>query len=76
MKQKKTAAMTFLIDNVIREYAPGKLVLDFEGSNDKNLARFYRGFGAKEVEYLRLRKNKLNLLLNMFYKFKLLLKKE
>jgi len=73
---KKTAAMTFLIDNVIREYAPGKLVLDFEGSNDKNLARFYRGFGAKEVEYLRLRKNKLNLLLNVFYKFKLFLKKE
>ncbi len=72
---KKTAVMTFLIDSVIREYSPGELVLDFEGSNDKNLARFYRGFGAKEVEYLRLRKNNLNLLLNMFYKVKLLLKK-
>ena len=72
---KKTAAMTFLIDSVIRDYSPGELVLDFEGSNDKNLARFYKGFGAKEVEYLRLRKNNLNLLLNMFYKVKLFLKK-
>ena len=72
---KKSAAMTFLIDSVISEYAPGELVLDFEGSNDKNLARFYRGFGAKEVEYLRLRKNNLNLLLNLFYKVKKFLKK-
>lgn len=72
---KETAAMTFLIDSVIQEFSPGKLVLDFEGSNDKNLARFYRGFGAKEVEYLRLRRNTLNLFLNILYKAYLFLKK-
>lgn len=72
---KETAAMTFLIDSVIQEFSPGKLVLDFEGSNDKNLARFYRGFGAKEVEYLRLRRNTLNLFINILYKANLFLKK-
>ncbi len=72
---KETAAMTFLIDSVIREFSPGKLVLDFEGSNDKNLARFYRGFGAKEVEYLRLKRNTLSWFLNILYKLNLFLKK-
>ncbi len=73
---KETAAMTYLIDSVIREFSPGKLVLDFEGSNDKNLARFYSGFGAKEVEYLRLRRNSLNSIVHSFYKMSLLLKKQ
>ena len=53
--------MTFLIDSVIREFSPSKLVLDFEGSNDPNLARFYKGFGAKEVEYKSLIINRLPL---------------
>ena len=65
---KETAAMTYLIDSVIQEFSPGKLVLDFEGSNDKNLARFYKGFGAKEVEYARFRRNNLNIGLNILYK--------
>lgn len=73
---KETAAMTFLIDTVIKEFSPSKMILDFEGSNDKNLARFYKGFGAKEVEYLRFRRNKLNFFLNSLYKVKLFLKKE
>ena len=72
---KETAAMTFLIDSVIREFAPGKLVLDFEGSNNANLARFYKGFGAKEVTYPRLRINNLNIVLNIFYKLMLRIKK-
>ncbi len=64
---KKKGAMTFLIDGVIREYSPGKLVLDFEGSNDKNLARFYRGFGAKKVTYYRYRRNNMNMMLRLFF---------
>jgi hypothetical protein len=71
---KQNAAMTFLIDSVIQEFSPGKMVLDFEGSNDKNLARYYKGFGAKEVEYCRLRINKLNKVLNIFYKLSLSIK--
>lgn len=56
---KETGAMTFLIDSVIREFSPSQLVLDFEGSNDPNLARFYKGFGAKEIEYMGLEINRL-----------------
>ncbi|MCB2208112.1 MAG: GNAT family N-acetyltransferase [Bacteroidetes bacterium] len=71
---KETAAMTFLIDSVIREFAPGKLVLDFEGSNDTNLSRFYKGFGAKEVTYPRLRINNLNVFFKPLYKLMLRIK--
>ena len=48
---KESQAMTFLIDQVVREYAGQPLVLDFEGSNDENLARFYHGFGAEPIMY-------------------------
>lgn len=48
---KESQAMTFLIDHVVREYAGQPLVLDFEGSDDENLARFYHGFGAKPIMY-------------------------
>lgn len=48
---KESQAMTFLIDQVIREYAGQPLTLDFEGSDDDNLARFYQGFGSRPVSY-------------------------
>lgn len=60
---RKNGAMTFLIDNVIRKYSSGSKILDFEGSNNQNLARFYKGFGAKKTTYTRLRINRLNLFL-------------
>lgn len=56
---KENGAMTFLFDQVINEFAGTQVVLDFEGSNDENLARFYRGFGAKEVHYNVLKYNML-----------------
>jgi hypothetical protein len=56
---KEKGAMFLLIDSFIAENAHKNLVLDFEGSNDPNLARFYRGFGAKECVYLQARMNSL-----------------
>lgn len=56
---KKKGAMTVLIDTFIREHSGRELILDFEGSNDKNLARFYKGFGAEECVYLQVKKNSL-----------------
>lgn len=53
-------AMTLLIDTVIRSNSPGGRILDFEGSNNENLARFYKGFGAKKTTYTRLKINRLN----------------
>jgi len=56
-------AMTAIIDQYIREHSGKNLTLDFEGSNDDNLARFYKGFGSKECVYLQLRINKFPLIL-------------
>lgn len=50
-KGKACQAMTFLIDQVIREFSGRGCLLDFEGSDDPNLARFYLGFGSREVRY-------------------------
>ena len=57
---RENHAMTFLIDMVIKEYASKQAILDFEGSNDENLSRFYKGFGAKEILYPGIQENKLS----------------
>jgi hypothetical protein len=56
---RKAGAMSQIIDNFIRDHAGEKMKLDFEGSMDKNLARFYKSFGSKEVVYLQIKKNNL-----------------
>jgi len=48
---KQRQAMTYLLDQVIRKHAKQSVTLDFEGSDDVNLARFYLGFGGQEVKY-------------------------
>jgi hypothetical protein len=44
-------ALTYLIDSVIRESAPSQFILDFEGSDNDGLARFYKGFGSQQTHY-------------------------
>ena len=56
---KSNGAMSFLIDQFIKENSEKNLVLDFEGSSDPGLSRFYRSFGSKESVYLQIRKNDL-----------------
>lgn len=56
---RETRAMYGIIDGFIEENAGKKLILDFEGSNDENLARFYKGFGGKFFYYSGLRINRL-----------------
>ena len=58
-ESRTTGAMSFIIDSFITSHAAKKGVLDFEGSMDKNLARFYKSFGSKEVVYLQIKKNNL-----------------
>ena len=48
---RENGAMFLLVESVIRENAGKFAVFDFEGSNDQNVARFYKGFGAKEFTY-------------------------
>ena len=65
---RENRAMTLLLDSVIREYASSRTVFDFEGSNDVNLARFYRGFGAKKISYPGLRINNFSFPLKQIFK--------
>ena len=48
---KQTQAMTFMIDAVVHEFSGRQMTLDFEGSDDMNLARYYQGFGSTPVVY-------------------------
>jgi len=59
LESRQNGAMTFLFDRVIEEFSNSRVVLDFEGSNNENLARFYHGFGSKEVYYTVLKYNLL-----------------
>ena len=50
-KGKSTGAMLFLINEKIKSLSGSKLKMDFEGSNNVNLARFYKGFGGEHCVY-------------------------
>jgi hypothetical protein len=56
---RETGAMSALLERFISMHAGEKCVLDFEGSSDPNLYRFYKSFGSKENVYLQLRINRL-----------------
>jgi hypothetical protein len=62
---KNLNAMPFLIDSFIRQNAGKNLTLDFEGSNDVNLARFYKSFGSKECVYPQIKINRLPFPVNL-----------
>lgn len=66
---KEKYAMVLLLDTYIRENSEKNHILDFEGSNDLNLARFYKGFGSKPCYYYQLSLNKLNPLTNILVLF-------
>ncbi|HSN50167.1 MAG TPA: hypothetical protein VLR52_02970, partial [Bacteroidales bacterium] len=57
---KNKGAMFLLVDHLIRERAGSSGILDFEGSEDENMARFYKGFGAADTSYPMVRINRLS----------------
>ena len=57
---KELHGLTFLLDFVIEKYSGTQNILDFEGSDNDGLARFYKGFGGKGIFYQGLMFNKLN----------------
>lgn len=67
---RESGAMFFLISEFIKRNAGSDLVLDFEGSNDENLARFYKGFSSVEKHYLSIWKNNLPFPVRFFKKRK------
>ncbi len=60
---RNNGAMSLLVDHFIRENAGKEMILDFEGSSDANLSRFYSGFGSKECVFLHIRINKMPLII-------------
>ena len=65
---KDKHALTMLLDNVIREFSETQYTLDFEGSDNDGLARFYKGFGGAEVFYPEVKYNNLKGILKFIYK--------
>ncbi len=58
---RKNKAMYFLLDKMLKRSNSEQITWDFEGSNDENLARFYKGFGATNENYFSLKLNNLPL---------------
>ncbi|HYC40853.1 MAG TPA: GNAT family N-acetyltransferase [Chitinophagaceae bacterium] len=56
---RTSGASHALIDAFIKDHAGRSLLLDFEGSDIRNLAFFYSSFGAREEKYPALRLNRL-----------------
>jgi len=56
---KENGAVSYLINQYIFENSQKNIILDFAGSNDLNLARFYKSFGSKECIYFQLKINNL-----------------
>jgi hypothetical protein len=65
---RTSGASHLMIDHFILEHAGKKLLLDFEGSNIKNLAWFYSSFGATEEKYPGIKLNKLPPIVKLFKK--------
>ena len=59
-RSRDNGAMFLLLDTFIRDHSGQAIILDFEGSNDPNVARFYKGFGAGESFYYQVRINRLD----------------
>lgn len=56
---KKIGAMHFLIDKFIFENAASAQILDLEGSDIPDIARFYKSFGTESEKYYQIKINKL-----------------
>ena len=67
-KGKKYTSLFILLDFVIKKYANSGYVLDFEGSSNPGIRRFYRGFGAGDEQYFFKKINNLPFPLNLFKK--------
>jgi Acetyltransferase (GNAT) domain len=56
---KTIGASHMLIDAFIKDHATKNMLLDFEGSDIRNLAFFYSSFGAVEEKYAAIKLNRL-----------------
>lgn len=64
---KELSAMHFLMDAFIQKFAGSSMVLDFEGSNDPGISRFYMGFGSVMHHYQSVQINRLGSLKKLLH---------
>jgi len=55
---KENHGLTILLDYVIEKFSGSDKILDFEGSDNDGLARFYKGFAGEEKTYQGIRFNR------------------
>lgn len=67
---KTNGAMPYLIDSYIESYSGSQTILDFEGSNEPNLARFYKSFGSQLIHYPIINYNSLPWYIDIPWKLK------
>lgn len=65
---RQHGAMHFLISNYIEKNTKTPAVLDFEGSNNVALERFYLSFGSSATQYPKIKINRLPMPLRLFKK--------
>lgn len=65
---RENGAVSMLVDHFIQKHAGKEMVLDFEGSANPGLARFYKSFGSKECLFLRVKMNRMPFMLKPLIK--------
>jgi Acetyltransferase (GNAT) domain len=63
---RKEEANYFLYNGLIKEFSKSQYLLDFEGSDIKGIADFYKGFAPYNEPYPFIKMNKLPLLIRIF----------
>ena len=58
---KKKSAMFLIVSTIIESFSGKNMILDFEGSNNGGLAKFYKSFGSINCQYPSIQLNKLPL---------------
>lgn len=64
-KNRNNGANTFMNDRAIFKYERNFNLFDFGGSSMKNIAKYYKSFGARDESYIQLHYNKLPRLLRL-----------
>jgi len=65
---RKVGAMHAILNKIIEDHAGASAVFDFEGSDNDQLAFFYRGFGGTDKVYLQAETSRLFWPLNVLIK--------
>lgn len=66
---KQSGAMPYLIDSYLQKHAGEDAFIDFEGSKDEGLARFYSSFGSVEETYFRYTDYRMHWIINKLAKW-------